>query len=232
MIYKLSNVADQRVIEETFGLRFKYPQLYRPQPLINGFEEANLSMVTMENNKEITFAIWGLMPQNFKEDWQQFQNHANTLNVPVQDLEQVAWMKESLRHRRCAIIVSGFYTHRLKNGNTTSYYLCRPDGNPFYLAGVYNVLEDGFQCSALITNKTNNFVAHYHDISHLAPIIIPKSDAKAWLDPKTKMADIKKMVMAPREVQLKATPMPHQFFQKKGPLRQKGTVEGIGNASV
>ncbi|WP_431111499.1 SOS response-associated peptidase family protein, partial [Winogradskyella poriferorum] len=111
MIYKLSNVADQRVIEETFGLRFKYPQLSRPQPLINGFEEANLSMVTMENNKEITFAIWGLMPQNFKEDWQQFQNHANTLNVPVQDLEQVAWMKESLRHRRCAIIVSGFYTH-------------------------------------------------------------------------------------------------------------------------
>lgn len=212
MIYKLSNAADLDRIEEEFGLRFRYPKLYTPNPLINGTEETNLSVVTMQDKNEITFAIWGLMPQEFREDWDIFQKHANTLNVQLQDLENVEWMKESFNQRRCLIIVSGFYTHLLQNGTTKSYYLSRSDEKPFYLAGVYNVLEDGFQCSALITSKTNTFVSNYHDISNLAPIIIPKNKAKDWLSQETNMEEIKEMVENPTEVKLKARLRSNEFF--------------------
>ena len=116
MIYKLSNAVERKVIETEFGIPFKYPHIYSPSLIINGFNETNLSVVTMESPYEINYAIWGLMPQNFKEDWHIFQNNANTLNVGLRELENIQWMRESLEERRCLIIVSGFYTHLLHNG--------------------------------------------------------------------------------------------------------------------
>ncbi|RIV44194.1 SOS response-associated peptidase family protein [Flagellimonas pelagia] len=212
MIYKLSNAAEKNEIEKAFGIPFKYPNLYTQNPLIHGFHETNLSVVTMDNQSEITFAIWGLMPQNFREDWYIFQNNANTLNVQLQDLEQVEWMKESFSQRRCLIVVTGFYTHMINNGNTCSYYLCKPSEEPFFLAGVYNKLEDGFLCSALITGKTNSFVSSYHNISNLAPIIVPEDSTSFWLSNASKMEDLKDFIQNPPEVKLKANLMSNEFF--------------------
>ncbi|MFC4221066.1 SOS response-associated peptidase [Flagellimonas marina] len=213
MIYKLSNATEREQIEEEFGVHFKYPHLYTPSALVNGFKETNVCIVTMQDKRRISFAIWGLMPQDFKEDWYIFQNNANTLNVQLQDLEKVEWMKESFVKRRCLVIVSGFYTHLLKNGKTYTYYVTLKNGKPFYLAGVYNILEDGFQCCALITAKTNAFVSSYHDISNLAPIIIPKSHADAWLTDDFDINALKEIVNNPPEVELKANLMADEFFK-------------------
>ncbi len=213
MIYKLSNVAERTEVEAEFGVYFKYPHLYAPCTIIDGFKETNVCVVTMQDRHKISFAIWGLMPQDFKEDWYNFQNNANTLNVQLQDLEKVAWMKESFVKRRCLIIVSGFYTHLLKNGKTYTYYITLQTEKPFYLAGVYNVLEDGFQCCALITTNTNTFVSSYHDISNQAPIIIPKSQATSWLSNDLDNSSLRKFIDNPPEVKLKANLMAKEFFK-------------------
>ncbi|GLU43645.1 SOS response-associated peptidase [Allomuricauda sp. NBRC 101325] len=213
MIYKLSNVAEREMIEEEFGLSFRYPNLYRPNPIINGFNETNLSIVTMANNAEITFAIWGLMPQDFEEEWAQFQDKANTLNVPIQDLEQIHWMKESFTERRCLIIVTGFYTHMVQKGKTHSFYLHQPSNRPFLLAGTYNILEDGFRCAALITDTMDSFISNYHDLSHLAPIIIPKENAETWLAKSSSTKDLKKIMEAPTKIELKAEQLSSDFFE-------------------
>ncbi|WP_375325528.1 SOS response-associated peptidase [Flagellimonas sp. GZD32] len=213
MIYKLSNAADREMIEEEFGLSFRYPNLYRPNPIINGFNETNLSVVTMADHSEITFAIWGLMPQNFKEEWAEFQDKANTLNVPVQDLEQINWMKDSFSQRRCLIVVTGFYTHLIQQGKTHNFYLHQPSGKPFYLAGTYNILEDGFRCAALITHKMDGFISNYHDLSHLAPIIIPKNQAETWLSKSTSYNTLKKLLEAPKTLKLKAERLSSDFFE-------------------
>ncbi len=214
MIYKLSNDAEREEIEKEFGIPFRYPNLFKPNPIINGFHEINLSVVTMENQNEITFAIWGLMPQDFKEDWHIFQDNANTLNVQMEDLENVAWMKESFKRRRCLIIVTGFYTHLLQNGNTCSYYIYQSSEKPFYLAGTYNKLNDGFLCSALTVSKTDPFISSYHNISNLAPVIVPKEDAATWLEKSATIEDLKKIVQKPKKVNLKAKRMSNQFFLK------------------
>ncbi|MDF0707331.1 SOS response-associated peptidase [Flagellimonas okinawensis] len=212
MIYKLSNEADREEIEKEFGIRFRYPNLYTPNPIINGFHETNLSVVTMENKNEITFAIWGLMPHDFKEDWHIFQDKANTLNAQMEDLENVAWMKDSLKERRCLIIVTGFYTHLLANGNTSSYYICLPNNKPFYLAGTYNILNDGFLCSALTVSKTDPFISNYHNISNLAPVIVPKDKAEVWLDKSSSIDDLKDIIQNPKDAPLKAKRMPNEFL--------------------
>jgi len=214
MIYKLSNDAGKEMIEEEFGIPFRYPNLFKPNPIINGFNETNLCVVTMENPKEISLAIWGLMPQNFKEDWHTFQDNANTLNVKLEDLESIPWMQESFEQRRCLIIVTGFYTHLLENGNTCSYYIYQASGKPFYLAGTYNILDDGFLCTALTVNKTDVFLSNYHNISNLAPVVVPKEQAGIWLNKDTDLSDLKAFIEKPKKLNLKAKRMSNEFFLK------------------
>ncbi|NVN17474.1 hypothetical protein GUA46_03895 [Muricauda sp. HICW] len=214
MIYKLSNEASTSEIEKEFGIPFRYPNLYTPNPLINGFNETNISVVTMENKNEITFAIWGLMPQDFKEDWHIFQDNANTLNVQLDELENVSWMKDSFKERRCVIIVTGFYTHLLDNGNTCSYYIHQESEKPFYLAGTYNMLNDGFLCTALMVGKTDNFVSNYHNISNLAPIIVPKEKVSVWLNDGHDMESLKEIIERPHNTKLKAKRISNEFFLK------------------
>jgi len=214
MIYKLSNEASTSEIEKEFGIPFRYPNLYTPNPLINGFNETNISVVTMENKNEITFAIWGLMPQDFKEDWYIFQDNANTLNVQLDELENVSWMKDSFKERRCVIIVTGFYTHLLDNGNTCSYYIQQESEKPFYLAGTYNMLNDGFLCAALMVGKTDTFVSNYHNISNLAPIIVPKEKVSVWLNDGHDMESLKGIIERPHNTKLKAKRISNEFFLK------------------
>ena len=212
MIYKLSNEAGRETIEEEFEIPFRYPNLFKSNPIINGFNETNLCVVTMENPNQISLAIWGLMPQDFKEDWHTFQYNANTLNLKLEELKSIPWMQESFKQRRCLIIVTGFYTHLLKNGNTCSYYIHQASKKPFYLAGTYNILDDGFLCTALTVKKTDPFVSSYHNISNLAPVIIPKEEAMQWLNQNATLNDLEKIIQNPKNVTLKAKQVDNKFF--------------------
>ncbi|RIV49002.1 hypothetical protein D2V93_14390 [Flagellimonas taeanensis] len=214
MIYKLSNAVEREHIEAELGIPFKYPHIYSPTLIINGFNETNLSVVTMQAPYEINYAIWGLMPQNFKEDWHIFQNNANTLNVSLHDLENIRWMKESLRQRRCLIIVSGFYTHLLHNGGTSTYHLYKPSQRPFMLAGVYNILEDGFYCSALITSSGNTSISSYHDLSNMVPVVIRNEDMGFWLSKDTSLDQIRPYIEKPPKVNLKAELINNGIFSE------------------
>lgn len=214
MIYKLSSGARRDEIEKEFGIPFRYPNLYNPNPFINGFYETTISVVTMENSNEITFAIWGLMPQDFKEDWHIFQENANTLNVKTDELESVPWMQESFEQRRCLIIVDGFYTHLLENGNTCNYVVSRPSEKPFYLAGTYNILNDGFVCTALLVDKPDPFVTNYHNISNSAPVIVPQEHAATWLNPDSDRASLYRIIKKPISIPLKADRISNEYFLK------------------
>lgn len=212
MIYKLSNGAGREAIEKEFGIPFRYPNLYRPNPVINGFHEINLSVVTMEEPSDITFAIWGLMPQDFKEDWRIFQENTNSLNVKLEELNSVGWMKGSFAQRRCLIIVTGFYTYLLKNGNTYGYHIQQVSKKPFYLAGTYNILNDGFLCTALMVDQTDPFISSYHNISNLAPVIIPKQWAPAWLRKESTKESLADIINNPKRINLMADPISSRFF--------------------
>nr|WP_321416010.1 SOS response-associated peptidase family protein [uncultured Allomuricauda sp.] len=214
MIYKLSNEADKDAIEKEFGIPFRYPNLYTPSPLINGFNETSISVVTMENPNDITFAIWGLMPQDFKEDWHIFQDNANTLNVKMEELESVSWMRDSFTQRRCLIIVTGFYTHLLENGNTCTHYIFQPSEKPFYLAGTYNILNDGFVCAALLVDKPDPFITNYHNISNSTPVIVTQEQADTWLNPYADRASLYSIVKKPTSIPLQAERISNEHFLK------------------
>ena len=85
MFYKISNIASRESIENKFDVSFEFPKIYKPQGLIDGLKESTIPVITISDPTKVTYAIWGLLPENFEDNWSVFQDVANTLNVKLVD---------------------------------------------------------------------------------------------------------------------------------------------------
>lgn len=214
MFYKLSNAAKKSQIEKDLNLRFKYPNLYSPNLIINGLTEASISIVTMRDREEINLAIWGLLPQNYKEDWNTFQEASNTLNLNLDQIRSNQWMKSALEHRRSLILVSGFFSYLLRNDKLYTYYISLPSDKPFFIAGIYNQLNDGFLSCSVVTTNANAFIKGYHNVDNQMPLIIPESVVDTWLSADTNSEDINNIISNPPGPVLRSNPIAKDFFNK------------------
>jgi len=214
MYYKLSNTAERERIEKAFRVSFKYPNLYRPEVVINGLTESILPVITSTEPEAVSPAIWGLLPEHFRDDWQHFQNLTNTLNIDERNALPEFWYTEALKKRRCLILVTGFFTTYIKNGTTYPYYVSLKSGDPFFLAGIYNILEDGFISCALLIGKANTYIQRFQNVVDSMPIVVPKSSSGFWLNEDMSFEDIKTFLAKPRKSRLRANPIAKEFFNQ------------------
>ncbi|WP_179351982.1 SOS response-associated peptidase family protein [Winogradskyella vidalii] len=182
MFYKLSNTIDLLKIESAFDAHFKYPSLYETNPIINGLYEQSLPVITKENPDQINYAIWGMVPQNYKDGWDSFQKLSNTLNIPLSKVNTLGWVHSLLNQQRCVIIVSGFFTSYVFNGEVYPYYVYSIDHKPFALAGVYSILNDGFLSVSLISSTKQNELKHIHNLGEDFPIALSSEDFEDWFN--------------------------------------------------
>ncbi len=233
MFFRLSNAADLEQVEAMSGLPFKHPNLYRPRMLIDGLLESSISIITMNDPGVIDFAIWGLMPNGYKEDWLTFQNSFSSLNFSLDKIKDSIWIHDPLKKQRSLIIVSGFFTYLMKKGKLYPYYISLQNEQPFYLGSIYSTLEDGFLSTGLLTTNTDNFIKTYNNLSKSKPLILPESVAQTWLDPATRIETIKNIIQNPPKLKLRANPIASEFFKKNilydsllNPVHYEGLPEG------
>lgn len=211
MYYRLSNTTDRRSIETELGIPFKYPNLYLPKPIINGLEETSIPVVTMSERNTINYAIWGILPENYNEDWNIFQNIFNTLNLDKEALDTNLWYSKALENRRCLVIVSGFFTFYLHDGEMYPYYVYCKSGGPLCLGGIYNQLDDGFITCALIIVNSNPFIRRIQNLDRGMPLVVDASFRENWLDPKFSREAIVKNICNPGYSELGAHPIDKDF---------------------
>ena len=197
MKYSLSNTASKTLIKEELGVDFKYPNIYKPRLKIDGYKEQTVSIITMDFPNIITQSIWGILPQNFEGDWKKFQRLKTTLHVNKTEISENVLYKDALAKRRCLIILTGFYTHQLTGKKITSYLVEKTPLRPFYLAGIYNILEDGFVTCSVLNTHANSCVATINNLYEVMPLQIPKILKNIWLDKNTAIKDINYIVSKP-----------------------------------
>ncbi len=215
MYYRLSNTASRKKLEEKFGRPFHYPGIYQPQALVNGLEETNLPVITMEDTAAINYAIWGILPEDYKEDWAIFQNIYNTLNLSRASLDSDLWYGQSIGGKRCLILCTGFFTNYLYQGDIYPYFVHAPDREPFCLGGIYNQLEDGFLTCALIIVKPDSLISKIQTVDHGMPLVVGEKFREQWLDPATPHADIVHYIREPGGYQLQAHPIAKEFYKNE-----------------
>lgn len=212
MYFKISNTAKKEMMEEWSNASFKYPNLYKPQVVINGLNEVSIPIITMEEKDMITLSIWGMLPERYKEDWHIFQNNTNTLNLHEESMSSGLWYSEPLKTRRCVIPVTGFFTSYLRDGETYPYYVTLKNGKPFYLAGIYNRLDDGFITCSLLVGKANTFIRKFQNVVDCMPLIVSENDKYEWLDDDTPIDRIKQLLKNPVEDVFQSHPIAKELF--------------------
>lgn len=211
MFYKLSNTIDLLEIESAFDANFKYPLLYKTSPIINGLYEQSLPVITMNRPKQIDYAIWGMLPQNYKDGWASFQNLTNTLNIPLDKIKTLGWAHHLLDQQRCVIIVSGFFTSYVYDGEVYPFYVYNKHHKPFALAGVYSTLSDGFLSVSLISSTLRNELKHIHNLGKDFPIAMDCEDYEDWFNLNMDLPNygIEKI----RKMELKAHTISKEFYK-------------------
>lgn len=183
MFYKISNTADKETIEKKFHVTFEFPNLYRPQEFIEGLKESTVSVITINKPEQVKYAIWGLLPENFEDNWSVFQDIFNTLNVNLEALDNSDDLyTNALQNRRCVIIATGFFTTILRKGMVERCHVHLSNHEPFAIAGIFNQLSDGFLTCSLLVTKISTSFKEVPNISNLKPLVLNDSEIKQWLD--------------------------------------------------
>jgi len=181
MYYKLSNNFVVDDIEDLGCLKFKFPDAFRSKPIIDGSNEEILPVITDQNEHKIDFAIWGLLPQDFKEDWSVFQSTGNTLNMHITDVIDDPNYNEVLRNRRCCILISGFFASYYSGGEVFPIYVYSSSTPIFTLAAMYNLTNDGFLTTTVLLKDTNKYMSKLHNVSKRMPIPLSVENMHSWL---------------------------------------------------
>lgn len=207
-------------------LEAKYKQLNPHRYHVNGFSHDVLPVITDRNPNEIQLFEWGLIPTWAKD--RSFQS--STLNARSEDMFEKPSYKNSVTHKRCLILLNGFYEHHHFKKKSYPFYFCHPKDEPMILAGLWSEWNDvvknmNVKTVTIITCRANMLLSKIHNNPKQKeprmPVILATEQAqRTWLEAKTQ--EEIRAVCLPYEGELK--------FHTVMPLRGKhylGDVPGV-----
>jgi len=166
------------IIARLFGLTgagFTMPTGYNISP---GKDIAII--VNEEGKNRLATCHWGFVPswgKGLKDGYKMINARAETV------AEKPSFRQAFSRHR-CLVVADGFYEWKSDGGKKKPYYIHRRDGQPFGMAGLYNLWTspEGEQVctSTIITTEANGIVRPIHD---RMPVIASPNTVDLWLDP-------------------------------------------------
>ena len=126
-------------------------------------------------------ARFGLIPS-----WSKDLNISfSTFNARSEKVEIAKAFKVPFAKRHCIVPVSGFYEWRKENGKKQPYLFERRDGEPMFLAGLWDYWEpkegDGTVSFSIITTEANQLMSDYHG---RMPVILDENEFNDWLESK------------------------------------------------
>ncbi len=146
-------------------------------------------IATDEHTRTLDLFRWGLVPhwaKNPKTGYKLINARAETAASNV--------YKQALRHRRCLVVVDGFYEWAVPDSAPKTkfpFYFKRSDDQPITFAGLWEVWfdkargdepkpENYLQTCVIMTTVAGPDMEGIH---HRMPVIIESADRERWLDP-------------------------------------------------
>jgi putative SOS response-associated peptidase YedK len=150
-------------------------------PLVERFNVAptqSVLVVREPNEREAVFLKWGLVPR-----WAKDTAIGNKLiNARSETVTERPSFREAFARRRCLVPLDGFFEWARRGESKRPFYFHMRDGEPFAVAGLWEVWEgDGepLETCTLLTTEANELLAGYHD---RMPVILKPEDYDLWLD--------------------------------------------------
>jgi putative SOS response-associated peptidase YedK len=149
-----------------------------------------------DGQRELVMLRWGLVP-----GWAKDPAMGNRMiNARAETVAEKPAFRAAFRQRRCLIPADGFFEwQKTPDGSKQPYLMARPDGEPFTMAGLWELwqppgTDEPLETCTIITTEANETVAPIH---HRMPVILSASDREAWLDPAPPSAEALAALLRP-----------------------------------
>ena len=176
--------AKKEEIEREFKLKIGDSNFASPRYNIAPTQIIN-AIAEIENTREISSFIWGLIPHWAKDD-----SISNKLiNARAETLREKPSFREAFARRRCIIPASGFYEwQKTSKGAKQPFYFYLKEKEIFGFAGLWEEWLDKqngelTETCTIITTEANEVLKPIHD---RMPVILKMGDYDFWLDEKVK----------------------------------------------
>jgi putative SOS response-associated peptidase YedK len=155
--------------------------------------QAVLAVRESSDRREATYLKWGLVPR-----WAKDSGIGNKLiNARAETVAEKPSFREAFARRRCLVPLDGFYEWSRRGDRKRPFYFHLRDGEPFAVAGLWEVWEgDGgaLETCTLLTTEANELLAPYHD---RMPVILRPEDYGLWLDTEVRRAELLQPLLRP-----------------------------------
>ncbi len=158
---------------------------------ISGFAHPDVPVITNENRRQIRLYNWGLIPRWVKDVKHAVELSNKTLNARGEEMFEKPSYRSAARHRRCLVLVDGFFEHHWKNNKAYPYHITLKNDEPMALGGLWETWEDNQsglirQTFTIVTTRANALMSHIHNkprgsAGPRMPLIIPKGLEDEWL---------------------------------------------------
>jgi putative SOS response-associated peptidase YedK len=148
---------------------------------------------------------WGLLPY-----WAKDPKTSRPVNARAETAAERPMFRDPLRYRRCLVPADGYFEWKTTPRGKVPYFFRRVDGEPIFLAGVWERWKpreggEPLETFALFTTTPNRIAASIHE---RMPVIIEAANAPRWLDPNIKnSADVSDLLAPYPDGLLEAYPV-------------------------
>ncbi len=176
--------------EKRFGVSYGESSI-KPAYHANGFDHAEIPVITGHDPALLQTFSWGLIPFFIKDMQSAAKIQNTTLNARDFTLLKKPAFKGSAVRRRCLVIVDAFYDHHWHQGKSYPFLIRMKNDEPFALGGVWEKWrhEDQvrYTCT-IVTTDPNTMMAYIHNEPKASetprmPFIVPRSFESKWISP-------------------------------------------------
>lgn len=154
------------------------------RPRHNVAPSTEVAAVIASDGRRLGALRWGFVPFWTRDP----SDGPRPINARAEGAAASRLFGPSVRSRRCAVPVDGWYEWVEEDGARQPYLLRDPDGDVTALAGLWSTWRDPegtappLSTVAIVTTEARGAAAEVH---HRMPLVLDGEDLDAWLDPAT-----------------------------------------------
>lgn len=195
MCYNVSTKKLSKETEKQFKSKIDTSIILPSHYYLSGFTHPLVPVISAMQPELITAFNWGIIPDFCKTQKEAKEMQAKTLNAKSETVFTLPSFKNSIREKRCLILVDGFYEWRTIGKQKYPYFIHYNDNDMFAMGGIYNDwidketgnIEHTF---SIITTPANPIMSKIHNEKLRMPFILPKGLEKNWLNANLKDNEI------------------------------------------
>src|SRR5690242_2432105 len=109
MCYNLSVKSNKEKLKSRFEAEYETAEDLQAYYQVSGFLHPKLPVIRSDNKGLIQHNTWGLIPSWVRDEKQAGEMMAMTLNAKSETIFALPSFRNSIRQKRCLVLVDGFY---------------------------------------------------------------------------------------------------------------------------